>query len=228
VLSPIYAQSGADPGDEATVLWNRLLKQYVATNGMVDYTAWKIDPLMDKTLELFSNQNPNSSWSDNEVKAFWINVYNAFTVKLILDNYPLKSINDLDKPWDTIFITVSGKRYSLNDIEHEILRKRFKDPRIHFAVNCASFSCPKLLNAAYVAEKLDAQLSQQAKEFVNDKSRNLISPNQVKISKLFDWYKSDFTTRGNVIDYLNKYASVKIASNAELSYMDYDWSLNNK
>jgi hypothetical protein len=210
-------------------VWDQLLKKYVGTNGMVDYAAWKKDPQMQRAIKLFSSQHPNETWSKSEIMAYWINVYNAYTVKLILDNFPLRSITDLDKPWDTKFIQIQGKSYSLNQIEHEILRKKYKDPRIHFAVNCASFSCPKLLNTAYRAEKLNAQLEQQAKEFINDKSRNRISPKQIEISKLFDWYKEDFTSGGkSVIDYLNKYAAVSISSTAELSYLDYDWSLNNK
>lgn len=218
-----------DPGNEAIEIWDQLLKKYVGTNGMVDYAHWKEDPQMARVIKLFASQHPKDTWSKTEIMAYWINVYNAYTVNLILDNFPLKSITDLDKPWDTEFIHIQGRTYSLNQIEHEILRKKYKDPRIHFAVNCASFSCPKLLNTAFRAENLNAQLEARAKEFINDKSRNRISPNQIAISKLFDWYKEDFTIGGgSVIDYLNKYAATKINPTAELSYLEYNWSLNNK
>ncbi len=101
-------------------------------------------------------------------------------------------------------------------------------PEIHFAIVCASYSCPKLLNAAYSAIRLKDQLNNQAKKFVNDTNRNLIEANSIKISKLFNWFKSDFTSSGDLIKYLNKYSDTSINSNANIDYLEYNWSLNNK
>jgi len=106
------------------------------------------------------------------------------------------------------------------------LRKEFEEPRIHFAINCASVSCAPLLNEAFVASKIDAQLEKVAKTFVNDKTRNKIAANTVQISSLFSWFKGDFTKNGSVIDFLNKYSSVKISPNAKVSHLDYNWNLN--
>ena len=157
--------------------------------------------------------------------AFWINAYNAFTVKLIVDNYPVASITKLDggKPWDRKWIKIGDKTYSLNNIENDILRPQFKDARIHFAVNCAAQSCPPLLNKAWTADNLESNFEKQAKAFVNNPKFNTISAKNVKVSKIFDWYKADF---GNLIDFLNKYASTNINGNAKVEYVEYDWALN--
>lgn len=123
------------------------------------------------------------------------------------------------------FFTLGNKKYSLEEIEHEILRK-MNEPRIHFAINCASFSCPNLLKEAYTEAKLDQQLTTAAKGFVNDATKNTITVNKIEISKIFDWFEGDFEQNGSVIDFLNKYSTVKINSEAEVKYKDYNWSLN--
>ena len=130
--------------------------------------------------------------------------------------------------WAIDFIKIEGKTYNLNNIEHGILRPKYDDPRIHFAVNCASRSCPKLLNEAFTAEKLDAQLEAAAKDFINDGMRNKItSSKKGNVSKLFNWFASDFRkTAPSVIAFLNRYSDIKLDANANLDYMDYDWSLN--
>jgi hypothetical protein len=174
-------------------------------------------------------KNPPAAGSEPAVEmAYWINAYNAFTVDLVLKNYPLKSIKDIEggKPWDLAFITIGGKKYSLNNIEHDILRKKFSDPRIHFAINCASRSCPRLMNSAFDAAQLDQQLDSMAKAFINDPSKNKIAADKIEISQLFDWYKNDFSKNGTLIAFLNKYAATKILPAAQISYLDYDWSLN--
>ena len=115
----------------------------------------------------------------------------------------------------------------LNNIEHGILRKDFEEPRIHFAVNCASVSCPKLRNEAYVGSRLDAQLNDQAKAFLADKGKNNIkNANEAKLSKLFKWFKGDFTKNGDLISFINKYSTVKLNKDANLDFLDYDWNLN--
>ncbi|WP_026976299.1 DUF547 domain-containing protein [Flavobacterium tegetincola] len=206
--------------------WNALLQKNVSQNGNVNYKAFQQDQkqLQVYLSELASNV-PNKSWSKNATLAYWINTYNAYTVQLILNNYPTKSIKDIKDPWGNKFFTLGTKKYSLEEVEHEILRK-MNEPRIHFAINCASFSCPNLLNEAYSDAKLEQQLTTVAKRFVNDASKNTITANKIEISKIFDWFEGDFETKGSVIDYLNQYSTVKINSKAKVSYKDYNWSLN--
>ena len=114
---------------------------------------------------------------------------------------------------------------SLNQIEHDILRK-MKEPRIHFAIVCASKSCPKLLNEAYTPSKLDLQLTLATEEFLSDETKNNLAANNIQISKIFKWFSEDFTTNGSLIDFLNLYASIEISQNAKKSYLDYNWDLN--
>jgi hypothetical protein len=212
--------------------WDALLKTHVSKSGTVNYKGFKTDQakLTAYLLDLESNV-PSASWSKNETMAYWINAYNAYTVQLMVKNYPLKSIMDLKyngkSAWDYKWIKIGAETLSLNDIEHVKLRKKYKDARIHFAVNCASFSCPVLLNSAYTATKLEAQLEAQAILFINDPKRNQISSSSAKISQLFEWYQDDFTTDGKtVIDYLNKYSKTKIKAGTNISYMNYNWNLN--
>ena len=157
--------------------------------------------------------------------AYWINAYNAFTVKLILKNYPISSITKLDsgKPWDVKWIKLGEKTYSLNNIEHDILRPTYKDARIHFAVNCAAKSCPPLLNKAWTANNLNATLDKQTKTFINNATFNEIGADVVKLSKIFEWYKVDF---GDLIEYINKYSTVKVNQDATIEFVDYNWALN--
>lgn len=206
--------------------WNKLLGQYVSNEGKVNYKGLKNDKAkLEAYLETLQNNPPQDGWKRNEKMAFWINAYNAFTVKLIVDNYPVASITKLDggKPWDRKWIKIGDKTYSLNNIENDILRPQFKDARIHFAVNCAAQSCPPLLNKAWTADNLESNFEKQAKAFVNNPKFNTISAKNVKVSKIFDWYKADF---GNLIDFLNKYASTNINGNAKVEYVEYDWALN--
>ena len=210
-------------------IWNTLLIKNVSASGKVNYKGFissKAD--LQQYLDLLSANPPASSWPKNERLAYWINAYNAFTVKLIIDNYPLKSIMDLDqgKPWDKSFIRIGGKSYSLNQIEHDIIRKQFNEPRIHFAVNCASISCPKLLNEAYTAAKLNGQLTKQTRSYINNPQENRLSTNSAEISSLFDWYKVDFTKAGSLIDFINSYSKVQVNPSANISFKNYNWALN--
>lgn len=207
--------------------WDQLLKKYVSASGKVNYKGFKADKANLQTyLDYLSANPPQADWSRNKIRAFWINAYNAFTVKTIVDNYPLKSITDLGKPWDKAFISIGGKTYSLNDIEHKILRAKYFDSRIHFAVNCASFSCPKILNKAFTEANVSAQMQALAVSYINNPSHNKISPEKAELSQLFEWYKGDFTKKGSLIDYINKYSKVKLNPDAKISYMPYNWNLN--
>ncbi len=206
--------------------WNTLLQKYVSNKGTVDYKGFKKDA---KALQVYLDElainAPQKSWSKNATLAYWINAYNAYTVKLILDNYPIKSIKKIDNPWGKKFFTIGTKKYSLEEIEHEILRK-MNEPRIHFAINCASFSCPNLANEAYTETELEKQLETAAKSFVNDKTKNTIAADKVEISSIFDWFSGDFKTKGTLIDFINKYSVVKINKKAKVKYKVYNWNLN--
>ncbi len=206
--------------------WNALLQKHVSANGKVNYKGFQKDSKqLQSYLDLLAANVPEKSWSKNAILAYWINAYNAFTVKLILDNYPVKSIKDIRDPWGKKFFTLGDKKYSLEEVEHEILRK-MDEPRIHFAINCASYSCPDLLNEAFTEADLEKQLTKTAKSFINDKSKNTIMANKIEISKIFDWFAGDFKKKGSLIDYLNQYSTVKINSKAKISYKEYNWSLN--
>lgn len=206
--------------------WNVLLQKNVSKNGNVNYKAFQKDgKQLQAYLTELSINVPTKSWSKNATLAYWINAYNAYTVQLILDNYPTKSIKDINDPWGKKFITLGNKKYSLEEIEHEILRK-MNEPRIHFAINCASFSCPNLLNEAYTEAKLEQQLKAVAKSFINDRTKNTITTNKIEISKIFDWFAGDFKNKGSVIDFLNQYSTVKISGNAKINYKEYNWNLN--
>ncbi len=218
-------------------LLDSLLSKHISIDGKVDYKGIQKDAaLLTQYLELLSSNPPNQLyWNKNQALAYWLNTYNAYTIQLILNHYPLKSIKDIgskiqipffNTPWDIKLIEIAGEQYDLNNIEHNILRKNFDEPRIHFAIVCASYSCPKLRSEAYVAERLEEQLTEQARAFLNDPTRNEISENKIKISKIFSWFKGDFTKAGSLIAFLNQYSDVKISKSARVSYMDYNWSLN--
>lgn len=215
--------------------WDALVKKHVSKNGMVDYQGFLKDKKqLQVYLDKLSANRPTSKWSKNEKMAFWINAYNAFTVKLILDHYPIKSIKDIKRGipfvnsvWDIAFIPMGKDKIDLNYIEHTILRKEFKDPRIHAAINCASFSCPLLRNEAYYASRLDEQLNDAMRKFVNDPQRNQLDKSNIKISKIFSWFAGDFKLNGlSVVDYLNKYAKKRVQSNARIDFLEYQWELN--
>jgi hypothetical protein len=217
-------------------IWDELLKKHVRSDGFVDYKGMISEKAkLEKYLALLSSNAPNDSWSKNEKLAYWINVYNAFTVKLIVDNYPLESIKDLNPMisiptvntiWAKDWFQIGGEDFSLDRVEHKILRKDFEEPRIHFAVNCASYSCPVLRPEAFTAAKVDKQLEEQAINFINDPKRNQITKDRIDVSKIFSWFGSDFNNGQTLIQFLNKYSKVKIDEDAQVKFMDYGWSLN--
>ena len=235
-------------GDEADLhdAWHSVLQAHVDEAGSVAYKAIKADPReLDRYLATLARTDP-ASLSEQGQLAYWINAYNAFTVKLILDHYPIKSIRDIRKPWDQALWTAGGKIYSLNDIEHEILRKRFMEPRIHFAIVCASIGCPSLWNHAYREACLDTELDEAAKRFlgsdkhfdVTTEERFLGGQNVVlKMSSIFKWFKEDFTDDGKttlqrfVLPYVDKPSKSLIQSEGDrvdIKFLDYDWNLNDR
>ena len=217
-------------------LWDALLKKHVTEEGCVNYQGFQNDSVeFSKYIHLLENHIPNDShWKRDEQKAYWINAYNAFTVKLILNNYPVKSIKDIggkiyrvNTAWAIKWIKLEGNDYSLDNIEHDVLRPIYRDPRIHAAVNCASVSCPKLRNFAFTAEQLDEQLDESMKSFLHDKNKNNLHARPVRLSKLFWWYKKDFLHEDkSVVQYINDFITDTIESNHKPQYLDYDWGLN--
>ncbi len=215
-------------------LFDALLKKYVNSQGNVDYAGFKKDSVrFNQYLDLLAKNPPTGSWSREEQLAYWINVYNAFTISLVAKHFPVKSIKDIrpgisfiNSVWDIRFIKIGKETYDLNNIEHSILRKKFDEPRIHFAINCASYSCPRLRSEAYTGEKLNLQLTAAAEAFLADKTKNEIAPDKIVLSKIFDWFGGDFKKKGSLIDFLNLYSKVKINNKAKVSYMEYNWALN--
>ena len=206
--------TNAQPADHRQ--WTDVLQEYVLENGAVDYKGLQNNKSgLESYLKLLSANAPNDEWSIDAKKAYWINAYNAFTIQLILKNYPLKSIKDLKRPWGLSFIKIDGGKIALNTIEHEILRP-MGDPRIHFAIVCASQSCPKLLNHAYEPSTLEDQLKNVTTVFINDPLKNNINKSSVKISKIFKWFKTDFPKREAFIAFLNSYSNIKILAQASV------------
>ncbi|MCB0771252.1 MAG: DUF547 domain-containing protein [Flavobacteriales bacterium] len=207
-------------------VWSNLLQDHVNNKGEVDYTAMGKDPRLGRYLGELSKAEPNERWSMNERKAFWINAYNAFTIRLILDHPGVQSIKDIDSPWKTKFFTIGGRTMDLDHVEHTELRKNINDPRIHFGIVCASFSCPRLWNHAYTAQDIDKQLDDAARRFINDPLRNELGPERVRLSRIFDWFKSDFTEHGTLVEYIKRYATIPVSHVATVEYLEYDWRLN--
>lgn len=217
--------------------WDELLRANVSETGFVDYQGFVADSVkLRGYLNMLSDNPPAKNWSDAEEMAYWINAYNAFTVDIVMRHYPVKSIKDIgpkrtipfvNTVWDIKFIRIGDEMFDLNNLEHAKLRKQFRDPRIHFAVNCASYSCPPLRNEAYVGARLDEQLNEQGRIFINDGFRNIISEQSLQLSKIFSWYKMDFTDKNTSLkEYLAPFSKVKFDPEAEVSHLDYDWSLN--
>ncbi|UOQ69974.1 DUF547 domain-containing protein [Hymenobacter cellulosilyticus] len=217
--------------------FDKQLKKYVNEKGLVNYKAWKADQgAFNQYLALLSKNPPAAGWSKQEQMAYWINAYNAFTIRLILDHYPLESIKDIGTkiqipfvttPWASKFFSIGGEKMSLDNIEHGILRKKYNDPRIHFALVCASISCPRLRTEAYTAAKLDSQLDDQGRDFLNNPAKNKPGKSSAQLSKYFDWYKGDWSENGqSVTSWVNKYAATKLDKNATISFLDYNWQLN--
>ncbi len=215
--------------------WDMLLKANVK-GGKVHYAGFVDNADFKAVVELVAQTDPEKLASREAKLAFWINAYNALTNSGVLKHWPgIKSVGDVAPDFGFFKnkdYTVGGKKLSLNDIENEIIRPTFKDPRIHAALNCASTSCPPLLPFAFTADKLDAQLNQAMSGFVLDRSRNAIdaAAKTAKISSIFDWYKADFEAAGGVKAYLRSFlkdeAEKAALDAATLEFLPYDWSLN--
>lgn len=208
--------------------WNNLLQKYVSADGKVNYKGLlnhknEIADLVAKWSSLSID-----AMSRDEKLAYWINLYNLCTVHTILEHYPIKSIMDISngKVFDEKRFSVRGEKLSLNDIENVKIRPVFKEPRIHFAVNCAAVSCPPLKNSAWKASTLEQDLEARTKAFINNTSYNKLSKSKVQLSKIFEWYAVDFPS--DILDYVRPYSAQTIGSKAKVSYLEYDWALNSK
>jgi len=233
--------------DQSHALFDQVLGAHVQGDRF-DYAKLKKDPqTFEAYLDALRAVTPKqlATWTKDQRHAFWINAYNAFTIKKVIAHYPLDSIKDLDRAFglksvfDDEFIKMPGHHpdgdddmLSLNDVEHGILRPTFKDARVHAAINCASYSCPPLAPNAFTADKLDEQLERQMRAFVADAKRNRWNADKSRFeySEIFDWFDEDFERdAGSVRAYLIRFAEPELAAklkDAKLKSIDYDWSLN--
>jgi len=218
-------------------IYANLLEKHVH-QGSVDYRGFKMEEsTLDQYLKVLENVD-SKSLSRNEQFAFYINAYNACTIKLILSGYPgIKSIKDLGNilktPWKKKICRVDGDVITLDEIEHHILRPGFKDPRVHFAINCAALSCPPLWSQPFLGSTLDQQLDDATRAFINNPKRNYLDGKTLYVSRIFKWFGKDFNE--DIIGFFLTYADDHLKKELEVKknkikvkYLQYDWSLNGK
>jgi len=231
VESACAQEKHADEFDHA--LYEKLLSEYT-NNGWVDYRGLKNNPgLLDRYLKSIAmlDKAEFEAMSRPEKMAFYINAYNAFTIKAIVDHYPVTSIKKIPGVWKKLKFVIAGKNFTLDEIEHGILRPEYKDPRVHFALVCAAQGCPKLNVRVFTAEDIDDMLDAAGKSFLNDKTRNRLDKeqNMLYLSSIFKWFKQDF---GDVLEFISRYMDeddvdfIK-ANNPKIKYQ-YNWQLNEK
>ena len=222
-----------------------LLKRYVDADGYVNYKAWhasRTDRVqLQNYLKQLSRANPSLAASRHAKIAFWINAYNAVTLEGILQVYPTSSIRNHTAKvvgyniWKQLKLPVGDREYSLEDIEHKMLRK-MNEPRIHFSIVCASIGCPRLRNEAYVASRLESQLADNARDFFS-RTQNLqvdVQRRTLRMSAIVNWFGSDFgATKSQQLAYLSKYMPAQALQlarqpNVKVSYLKYNWNLNDQ
>ena len=221
-------------------IFDQVLKTYVNNLGLVDYTGIAGDQSFKIYLATLKSAQPEAMSRDGQL-AFWINAYNAVTIDKVIQWKPKKSVRETFVPgvWTgTKFFTtrehtVAGKPLSQDDIEHEILRKQFKDPRIHFAIICASTGCPLLPRFAYTEENVQTTLEEETRKYINSERGTQIdsAENTLYLSKLFDWFAGDFEYKsGSVLNFIKPYLGEKalafVEKNPRIKYLPYDWALN--
>ena len=238
---PLCAGAALAQGfDHSHAAWSALLKKHVVLiskgrASQLDYAGMAKDhAALEAYLKVLSGvpQAEFARWSKAQRMAFLINAYNAFTIEKILTRYPdIGSIWDFGKifgnPFKDEFFSLFGRPFTLDGIEHGMLRKpgAYDDPRVHFAVNCASVGCPMLREEPYVATRLDAQLEQQAVRFLSDHSRNRYRDGRLEVSKIFDWFKEDFEPRAKFFTRYREALGYP-GGDAPFEFLDYDWTLN--
>lgn len=220
---------------DGQAIWAELLKKYVKP-GVVDYAGFKSEEeKLDQYLKVLEHTDLKTLSLDEQF-AYYINAYNVWTIKLILSAYPgIKSIKDLGtfwkSPWKKKFVRINGELLSLDDIEHHILRPRFKDPRVHFAINCSAVSCPPLRSEPYMGSSLDQQLDQATRSFINDPNSYRLEGDAFYVSRIFKWFAEDFNNDvlGFYMIYAREDLKKKLAEKKDviqIKYLNYDWSLN--
>ncbi len=225
------------PADQIHQPFHALLKKYVSNHG-VRYKAWKQNPQDLQQLENYIRAleaiRPDTL-SRPKALAYWINLYNAATLNLVLKHYPVKSIKDVRNfflsPWKLEVVEVAGKALTLDDIENAILRPKFQDARIHFALNCASASCPPLAAHAYLPSRIERQLDEAVQAALAQRRYVDIRPDAIRLSKIFSWYAEDFkksagSVRRFIAKYLPRQRQAILDPHRQLEYMPYDWQLN--
>lgn len=224
--------------------WDNLLSRHVRTSdqgvNLVDYNGFSTgDRTMLADYITILSGVPISQFNRDQQLAYWVNLYNALTVRVVLDHYPVESIRDIDispglfatGPWDKKLISIEGENLTLNDIEHRIMRPIWRDPRIHYVVNCGSIGCPNLRDRAYSGTEIDTALDRAATAYVNDPRGVSVVDGKVSVSKIYDWFIEDFGgSEGMVLRHLQRYAAPELAARLEaigkLSDVHYDWSIN--
>lgn len=254
VITTLSLSSNATAFDHSHGVWDILLKKHVVMrdenrSSRVNYEGMKKDVALFETYRTSLSsvsQKEYDTWTRNQKLAFLINAYNAFTIKLVLDHYPVASIRDIGglfkSPWKIEFISLLEKTRSLDDIEHQMIRQKgvFDEPRIHVALVCAAIGCPALRNEAYTDEKLEAMLESSLVHFLSDPTRNRFNAkkNRFEISSIFNWYEQDFIDKyGSLKAFLIINAQNFTLGNGDLDtinqgkftvdFLDYDWTLNN-
>lgn len=260
--------AGIEAGQESGFgyeIYDAMLRTYVDDDGLVDYRSLKANR---SDLDAFNaslarlSRKEFEAWPEQERLAFWINAYNAITLERIIDHYPIKkggviaglrypanSIRQIPGVWKELTNTVMGEAITLESIEHDVLRVKFKEPRIHAAIVCAALSCPPLRNEAFVAGRLDEQLDDQSRRFLSKNSRFRIdrAKRRVHLSPILDWFGKDFAgiyntggevvahgkTKGAALEYVSRYvndedAQFILSDSYSVAFLDYDWTLNDK
>ena len=227
----LAAVGRAENSSKWVTTYNSLLSKYVTSSG-VKYATWKNNSADMKAIQEVVDGIANedlAGLSKKEQLAFYLNAYNAWILHEALGKYPTKSVKDLLFTFFTSpRIKVAGEQMSFNHLEKDIIRARFSEPRIHFALNCASRSCPPLNQQAFRADQLDSQLEKLAVAFINSKKGVDYMPDKktAALSAIFNWYKDDFKEPGGPVAFINKRHNPPLPNDTKITYQDYDWSLN--
>jgi hypothetical protein len=242
IVFALVANSGVTARENPHRLWDDILQRHVV-DGRVDYQRLKADQYKLDSYLAYLAKADVQTMSRQEKLAFWINAYNALTVKLILNHYPVKSIRDIKDPWDRRIWRVAEKFMSLNEIEHNELRSKLQEPRIHFAINCASISCPDLFNRAFSPANIETELESATQKFLRsskhiktESPKGLFGRRRILwVSQIFKWFKGDFTDEGRrgLTDFIMPYADEdtrvfirQAGGKLKIRYLKYDWGLN--
>jgi hypothetical protein len=243
LVSSVFAVAAVMAAEDPHAVWNRVVKKHVNAIGEVDYGALKSDRAdLDAYVKWLGEVSPENKPAlfpaKSDELAYYINAYNAFTTAGVVKSYPAKSVRDLGLVFGFFRrddYTMGGRKISLQDLENKIIRSdKYKEPRIHFAIVCASLSCPKLTPEAFTAANLERLLDAGARQFVNERRNVYVKDGVVTISEIFKWYEGDFKwTASSALEFAKVYAAPdlknaleKLPSKPQVKYFDYDWAIN--